>query len=45
MMIALGGVIAVFDKRYRKTRVNVQQPVIAKESDSSPALALAKKEA
>jgi len=45
MMIALGGVIAVFDKRYRKTRVNVKQPVIAKQSDSSPALALAKKEA
>ncbi|RLA40019.1 MAG: hypothetical protein DRQ64_05580, partial [Gammaproteobacteria bacterium] len=49
LMIALGGVIAAFDKRYRKTRVdltrgNVKQPAVATESESSPALVLAKKE-
>ncbi|MEZ0148120.1 MAG: heme lyase CcmF/NrfE family subunit [Candidatus Reddybacter sp.] len=44
MMIALGGVIAAIDKRYRKARVNVQQPAVVAPSDASPALALAKKE-
>ena len=48
MMIALGGVIAVLDKRYRKapvnqTRENVKQPAVAQQSDPKPALAHAKK--
>jgi cytochrome c-type biogenesis protein CcmF len=43
-MIALGGVIAVFDKRYRKTRVDVKQPAVAQQSDPGPDLAHAKKE-
>ncbi len=44
MMIALGGVIAAIDKRYRKARVNVQQPAVAVPGVTSPDLALAKKE-
>jgi cytochrome c-type biogenesis protein CcmF len=47
-MIALGGVIAVFDKRYRKkpvdlTRGSVNQPVAAPVRDSDPALVQTKK--
>jgi cytochrome c-type biogenesis protein CcmF len=47
-MIALGGVIAVLDKRYRKTpgnvtRGNVTLPSGEQKSDPKPALAHAKK--
>ena len=48
MMIALGGVIAVLDKRYRKTPVNVtrgnvKQPAVAQQSEPAPVMAHAKR--
>ncbi|MBL4782840.1 MAG: heme lyase CcmF/NrfE family subunit [Porticoccaceae bacterium] len=44
LMIALGGVIAAFDKRYRKARLSVKQSANTVSSEASSALALAKKE-